>query len=113
MKPFTVLGIAAALAIPTVANAQDTQVDHEAQAEAPVPVTDEDLAQYAALVLQGRRVQNSTDMSDAEKQAALLQILTESEMGLARFTAVSEAIRADEALQARMQQEVIRQLAGQ
>lgn len=101
---------AAATAVPSAVAAQEAP---SVQAPAPATdVTDAEIAEFVGIVIQGRGLENA-DMTDQEKQAEMVRIVGDSEMGLERFSAVSQAISQDEALQARVQAEAMQQMGAQ
>ena len=111
MKKLVILAAAsAAAALPAAASAQEAPATQAAPAPA-TQVTDAEIAEFVGIVIQGRGLQNA-DMTDQEKQAEMLRIIGESDMGMTRFSAVSQAIGQDEALQARVQAEAVQQLGA-
>ena len=113
MKFIATLAAAAAFALPASAMAQDAHAGHEGHAEqaAAVEVTDEEIAMFADIVVQGQGIQNNTEMNDQQKEAAMLGVISQSGMGLERFSVVAQAIGQDEALQQRMQAAVMQRIA--
>lgn len=104
---------AAALASPSIVMAQDAHANHEDHVVdgQDASVTDAEMEEFVDIVMQGRGVQNSDALSDEAKQAQMLSLITESDMGMARFMQVSQAVGADEALQQRVQAAVMQRLA--
>ena len=114
MKFIATLAAAAAFAMPAAAFAQDVLVPHDGHDESQAaPVTDAELEQFADIVVQGQGIQNNADMNDQQKQAAILGMIEASDMGLARFSQVAEAIGEDAALQARIQQAVMARMGAE
>ncbi|KLE32144.1 hypothetical protein AAW01_12135 [Aurantiacibacter gangjinensis] len=98
--------------------AQDSHAGHgdhagHGEVASATDVTEAEMTEFVALVLRGRGVQNDETLSETEQQAAFLALISESDMGMARFMAVSQAIGEDEALQAEVQQRVMNALGAQ
>ncbi len=108
MKFIAIFAATAALAMPATAIAQDAPAAEANTAT----VTDAELTQFVDIVMQGQGIQNDTTMSDADKQSAMVTIISESDLGMTRFTEVAQAIDADPALQQRVQAAVMERLGA-
>ena len=112
MKFIATLAAAAAFAMPAAAFAQDAHAGHEGHQEAAKPVTEAEVSQFVAIALQGKALSEQEGMDEAGMQAAMLSIIGESELGLARFTEIAQALGEDAALQARVEAEVMQQVGA-
>lgn len=110
MKFVATLAATAAFAIPSAAAAQQAPMMQEAPAPA-TSVSDTELSEFVQVALQGQGIQNNAEMTDQEKQMAMLAIIEESDLEVERFAAIAQAISNDPALQQRAQAEVMAQMA--
>ena len=110
MKTPLFLAALAAVATPAGVAAQET--DSKLMLDPVEPISDADIEQFAGLILQAQGIQNSEAIADEDKERVLIDTIRESDMGIVRFTQVSEMVGEDEALQQRIQQAVIAQLAA-
>ena len=111
MKLIATAIAAAAFALPAAAAAQEAPAMQDAPAPA-TDVSDEELSQFVGVIIQGQGIRNNAEMSEDQKRAAMLAAIEASELELARFTAIAQALGSDAALQARVEQEVINQLGA-
>ena len=111
MKKLIIAATAAAFALPVAAQAQETVT---AETTDPVPATDvtnAEVASFVDIVLQARAMQGQEGMTEEQLRAGLLEIITASDLTMARFTGISAALGEDEELQGRVQARVMERLA--
>ncbi|GGD47161.1 hypothetical protein GRI62_08880 [Erythrobacter arachoides] len=113
MKLLTTLAACAALAVSAPVAAQDAPIAVTPQVPAPADpasVTDVEIAGFVDIVLQGQALEQQGDLSEDELAGQMMAVIGASELGMDRFMAVAQAISADEALQQRVQTEVVARL---
>jgi len=99
---------AAALAFAShPASAQNAQPQPEAQAEAK-PVTDAELETFIVAASQMQRVSEDAEIAPAQKQQAMIQILSQAQMTPQRFNTIAAALESNTQLQARADQAISR-----
>jgi|GEM_PF-1125023 len=103
------VGAAALAFTANPASAQDMQTQEQAEAAVEAkPVTDAELENFIIAASQMQRVSQNAEIAPAQKQQAMIQILSQAEMTPQRFNTIAMALESNGDLQARANQTVSR-----